>query len=136
MLAKATEGGDRRKKLTALEKEIVDMQAAHRHDKLEMGAAFGLVVDGQLESVLPLDNAALLAAAKPVLTDGAFKAEPTAVSKRERAMIANALKAGPVAVIVCGGGHDLTTAVREVAGKGCEYVRVTGPAYLKAMKAD
>ena len=135
MLAKAPVG-ERREKLTALEKEIVDMQDVHRRDKLEMGAAFGLVLEGRLESVLPLDDATLLAAAKPVLKDGTFKADPTDVVERERAMVTNALKAGPVAVIVCGGGHDLTAAVRQAAGEGCEYIRVAGPAYLKAINDD
>jgi hypothetical protein len=65
MLAKAP-AGDRREQLKALEKEIVDMQTDYRRDKLEMGAAFGLFLDGRLDSVLPLDDATLLAAAKAV----------------------------------------------------------------------
>jgi hypothetical protein len=38
-------------------------------------------------------------------------------------VMTNALKAGHLAAVVCGGAHDLTVAVRRAADNG-EYIRV------------
>jgi len=40
---------------------------------------------------------------------------------------------GEAAVIVCGGGFDRTPAILAMEGGKCEYIRVVGQAYLKAM---
>jgi hypothetical protein len=46
-------------------------------------------------------------------------------------MVRAALKAGPVAVLVLGGAHDLSGAVRRLAGGDCEYLRVTTARYAE-----
>ena len=116
--------------LLAVEKEILDMQQSYRCLVLEWGAAFILFLDGKLDAVVPLDDAALLAAANPVKADGTIKIDRDTVVERERAMVANALQVRDVAVIVCGGSHELTEAI-QLRADDCEYIRVAGPAYLK-----
>jgi hypothetical protein len=44
-------------------------------------------------------------------------------------MVRAALARGPCALIVLGGGHNLTQSVRRVAGPDCEYVRLAVASY-------
>jgi hypothetical protein len=84
-----------------------------------------------LPQVLPLDNAALLEAARPVLPDGTVRTDPEKVREREKAPVRAALAAGPCAVIVLGGGHDLTDSVRRLGMGSCEYLRVVTQRYAE-----
>jgi hypothetical protein len=122
--------------LLVIETDILGMPAAHRRDRLRLGAAFALHLAGRLDAVAPLDDAGLLEAANPVQADGTIRLNTVANDRREDAMVSNALKAGPVAVIVCGGSHDLAAAVRRIAGQDCEYARVASPAYLTRRARD
>ena len=127
------EGNERHGKAAALEREFVGMLADHRADMLRMGAAVQLLVMGRLEAVLPLDDAKLLDAAGPVLPGGGR--DPAAVARRENAMVRNALGAGPVAVIICGGAHNLTDAIRDKDGE-TEYYRVATLGFAKVVKVS
>jgi hypothetical protein len=49
------------------------------------------------------------------------------------AMVQKALAAGPVAVICCGGSHDLSAAVLW-ADQAAQHIRVTTRGYLEAVK--
>jgi hypothetical protein len=93
-----------------------------------MGTAFRLYLAGRFDAALRLDEATLLDAANTVRPDGTIKTDAAAIAKRGQAMVSNALKASPVAVIVCGGSHDLAVAVQRAADD-CEYIRVSSPAY-------
>jgi len=64
-----------------------------------------------------------------VQVNGKADFDSAAVAKREEAMVKNALASGPVTVIICGGAHDLTAAIRTGAGNGCEYLRVVVQGY-------
>jgi hypothetical protein len=114
-----------------LERQIVGMLVAHRTETLKMGAAVRLLVSGGLDAVLPLDETKLLDAAGPILPGG--KQDAVAVADQEAAMVKKALAAGPVAVIICGGAHDLSAAVRQ-ADQTAEYMRVATRGYLEAVK--
>jgi hypothetical protein len=50
---------------------------------------------------------------------------------RQDAMVRAALEGGPVAVLVLGGAHDLSGAVRQLAPGDCEYLRVTTARYAE-----
>jgi hypothetical protein len=128
-LAKSPKERERRQKLLDLLKEVTATQSEHRRKMLEMGVAFRLLLVGRLDAVLPLDDAALLDAANPVRADGSIKADASAIAKREQAMVSHALKAGPVAVIVCGGSHDLAAQSQrpEIGGTAGERHQSTGP---------
>jgi hypothetical protein len=93
----------------------------HRLEMLELGAVARLLVSGELQAVVPLDDAAQLDAASPLRPGGL---DPVALAKREEAMAIRALAAGPVSVLVCGGSHDLTAAFKRQSVE-CEYLRVT-----------
>jgi saccharopine dehydrogenase-like NADP-dependent oxidoreductase len=75
--------------------------------------------------VLPLDDVVLLDKAKPVSPDGKVKADPATVEARHDAQVKAAIASGPVSLIVLGGAHDLSSAVRRVASDKVEYLRVT-----------
>jgi hypothetical protein len=103
----------------------------HRAETLKMGAAVRLPVSGRLDAVLRLEDAKLLDATGPILPGG--KQDSAAVADREAAMVKRALAAGPVAVIICGGAHDLSAAVLG-ADQTAEYIRVATRGYLEAIR--
>jgi hypothetical protein len=122
LLPTLPERGERHDKTLALRGQIVGMLAEHLENMLEMGTAIQLLATGKLDVVLPLDDAKLLDEAAPVLPGG--KCDPSAVARREQAMVKKALAAAvPVAIIICGASHDLTAAIR-AADNDTEYYRV------------
>jgi hypothetical protein len=104
------------------------MLEQHRFALLEIGAAGRLLVSGELEELLPLDDAKLLDAAVPVLANGKVTFDAAKVAARRDGMVERALAKDHAAVIVLGASHDLTDNLRGVVGEGCEYIRVTGQA--------
>ena len=122
------EDSEKHRKAVALELEIAGMLADHRADMLKMGAGVRLLMSGRLDAVLPLDDAKLLDEADPRM---ARRDHAAAVARREVAMVKNALAAGPTAVIICGGAHDLAEAIRAEGGD-IEYVRVNVRGFLEA----
>jgi hypothetical protein len=79
--------------------------------------------------VLPLDDAALLEAARPVTAGGKAVVGGSEQWAREDAIVRAALARGPFTLVILCGGHDLTESVRRVAGANCEYVRVAVGGY-------
>src|SRR5262245_37190255 len=77
---------------------------AQRLDMLRFGAAGRLLAAGEVEAVLPLDDAELLDAARPVTPGGEVKADPERVRARQDAQVKAALQSGPVALIVLAAG--------------------------------
>jgi hypothetical protein len=102
--------------------------AAHRAEfrerYLEAGAVGRLLVSGELQEVLPLDEAGALDAARPVTPDGLVRIDPAKVEARHDAQVKAALATGPVPLIVLGGAHDLRDAVLRLGGGRVEYLRV------------
>jgi hypothetical protein len=103
------EGTERYAKLPALEREALDWLSEYRRDVLRFGVAGRLLVlvAREIEAVLPLDDADLLDAARPVIKGGEVKPDPGQVKARQEALVKAALKTGPLGVIVLGGSHDL-----------------------------
>lgn len=94
--------------------------------QLMVGAAGRMYAADLLTSVTGVEDSEAHAAADPVGEDGELR-EVTADEKqaREDAIVRNLLDSDEeTAVIILGGGHDLTEAIRRVADAGCEYVRV------------
>jgi peptide subunit release factor 1 (eRF1) len=127
-------GSDRFVKAAAVEKDIADLLEHHGMELLELGAVARLLVSGELQAVLPLDNEALLDAAKPRLKNGEVVPDSAAKAARQDAMVRRLLKAAPLALAVLGGAHDLTASVQRVTHPWSEYVRVTVQAYSKMNK--
>jgi hypothetical protein len=82
-----------------------------------------LLVTGELKRVLPLDDVKLLNAAKPKLCDGKLASNPFAAVFREAWTAKTLTEAGPLAVAVLGGAHDLKEPLGTVGG--VEYLRVS-----------
>jgi hypothetical protein len=85
-----------------IDRGIAELVRGHRRQMLEHGAAGQLAVAGEVE-VLPLDDEAALARAKPVGPDGKARADPAAVEARHDAQVRAALASGPCAFIILGG---------------------------------
>jgi hypothetical protein len=105
--------------------EIVDMLDQHKARLLELGAAGRLLIAGEIDGVLPLDDAEALDRAKPITPDGKFLMDDAKLAARHDAQVRAVLDAGPMAIIVLGGAHDLSDSVRRLGGGRCEYIRVT-----------
>jgi hypothetical protein len=121
--------GERKGKAKAIEAELVGMLEQHRHRLLELGAAGRLLIAGELEGVLPLEDAAALEQAKPTAPDGKLKLDTQKVEDRHDAQVRAVMKEGPVAVIILGGAHDLNASLRRLDYRRCEYLRVTTKRY-------
>jgi hypothetical protein len=104
----------------------------HRHDLLQIGAPGRLMLADEFEEVLPIEDDEVLEAANPVGSDGTVQFDPEVNERREDAIVRNLLSAGPVAVVVLGGGHDLSDNVPE----DCEYVRVVTKQYRQAVEPE
>lgn len=115
--------GESKEKAQAIESQLVMMLDEHKHRLLEMGAAGRLLIAGELENVLPLEDADALEKAKPISPNG-VKFDPLNIAARHDAQVKAVMKEGPVAVIVLGGSHDLSASFRRL-GDNCEYLRVT-----------
>jgi hypothetical protein len=124
LLARTKEAEDRYAKAQKIEVEILTLLDQHRVALLELGAAGRLLMSGELEEVLPLEDAEKLEQAKPVTPSGEVKVDPAKVEVRRDAQVQIALKHGQRALVILGGSHDLSASVDRVTGS-CEYIRVT-----------
>lgn len=115
----------------AVEAEVAGLIRRHDRRLLELGAAGRLLIAGELEEVLPLDDADLLERGKPVTPDGKVRLNPERVREREDAQVRALLSGEPVSVIILGGAHDLGGSVRRLGGGRCEYLRVTTEAFAR-----
>lgn len=115
---------EKKEQAQAIESQLVAMLDEHKHRLLEMGAAGRLLISGELEEVLPLEDAAALEKAKPISPSGGVKLDPVKLEARHDAQVKATMKEGRVAVIVLGGSHDLTGSIKRFGGN-CEYLRLT-----------
>lgn len=113
-----------KEKARAIEGALVTMLDQHKHRLLEMGASGRLLIAGELEDVLPLEEAATLEHAKPITPAGKVTLDSQKIEARHDAQVRAAMKGGQVAFIVLGGAHDLTDAIRRCKDR-CEYLRIT-----------
>lgn len=117
--------GEQKDKAEAIKAQLVTMLDDHKHRLLEMGAAGRLLISGEIEDVLPLEDADALEKANPVTPSGVVKFDPKKLEARHDAQVKAIMKEGPVAVIVLGGANDLTRSIQRLGGGNCEYLRVT-----------
>jgi len=116
--------GETKEEAKAIESQLVTMLNDHKHRLLEVGAAGRLLISGELEDVLPLEESETFEQANPISPSGGVKLDPVKIDARHDAQVKAVLMEGPVAVIVLGGAHDLSASVRRFGGN-CEYLRVT-----------
>lgn len=100
----------------------------HKERLLQVGAAGRLLISGELEEVLPLEEDGAMEKARPITPEGQVKLDEIKIEARHDAQLRVLAKGGPVAVIVLGGAHDMTGSIRRAGGKW-EYVRVTTRLY-------
>jgi hypothetical protein len=96
-----------------IEEQIESFLQEHRKFLLEVGAPGRLLIAGDIDEVVPLDDAELL------------RLDAGKTGAREDAIVRAATATEPLALIVLGGAHDLAGSVRRVSGGRCEYIRLT-----------
>lgn len=118
----------RYRQASVIESELLGLIGQSRPLQLEIGAAGRLLMGGEIDAVLYLDDEAALHKANPVTPGGRLRIDAARAKQREDAMVRAALDGGPFSLIILGGAHDLSDSVRRLAGD-CEYVRITMRAY-------
>lgn len=116
-----------------IDQQIETMARDLRERSLEYGAGGRLAGRGVIE-VLPLDDADLLEGAKPIRPDGTVRFDADRVEARHDGQVRRALAAGPVAVLVLGGAHDLSASVRRLGDGTTEYIRLTPKRYAETAR--
>ena len=116
-------------KTQGIKTQLEKMLEEHKHRLLEMGAAGRLLIAGEPEEVLPLEDRDALDGASPITANG-VKFDSEKIEARHDAQVSLVTKEGAVAVIVLGGSHDLSASVRRMDGN-CEYLRVTTKKYVE-----
>lgn len=119
----------RYRQAATIERDLLGLIGQSRPLLLEVGAAGRLLMAGEIDGVLHLDDEAALDEANPVTPGGRIRLDAAKARRREDAMVKAALDRGPFSLIILGGAHDLSGSVRRRAGGDCEYVRVTTKAY-------
>lgn len=109
-------------KSAEIEQQIVGLLEEHKFRVLEIGAAGRLLLAGEIEEVLPLEDSVLHSNADPT-KDGKIQFDRDKVRARNDAQVKAVLDKGPFGLVMLGGAHDLSASVRQ--HPGCEYVRVT-----------
>jgi hypothetical protein len=104
-----------------------------REDLLQVGAVGRLMMYGELQDVLPLDDTRLMEAANPVGADSSVIFDETANAAREGEMVRRLLSDGPVVVFVLGGDHDLRDEIKAEC-PGCAITVLT-PEKFDSMNA-
>jgi hypothetical protein len=129
ILQEAKTGTERHARAKETEGEVLALLERFRLDVLPFGTAGRLLMSGDIEGVLPLDDAKVLEEARPIGPTGRFHLDAAKLSARHDGQVRAALKDGPFALVLLGGAHDLTESVRRHAGGPCQYVRVTTERY-------
>ncbi|QDU15545.1 hypothetical protein CA11_33710 [Gimesia maris] len=93
----------------------------NRLDLSELGAAGQLVITGELQTILPAEDAKAFEAVNSVKSDGSIKFVEKEEHERENAIVRNLMKADGVAVIVLSRDHNLADNLKEL-GFSCRYV--------------
>ena len=101
----------------------------YRRDRLEVGAAGQLLMAGRLEAILPAEEAMAFKQANPVGEDGKVTFDEKLNEAREDAIVRQLLKGGPIAVVILGGGHDLSDNAAKISSDTCEVITVSTKAY-------
>ncbi len=81
--------------------------------------------------MLPLEDEAAYRAADPVQSDGAVAIDREKNEAREDGQVRLLLDSGPFALIVLGGGHDLSENVHRLSDGQAEYIRVEVDAWKR-----
>ena len=93
----------------------------NRLDLSELGAAGQLVITGELQTILPAEDAKAFEAVNSVKPDGGINFVEKEEHERENAIVRNLMKADGVAVIVLSRDHNLADNLKEL-GFSCRYV--------------
>jgi hypothetical protein len=123
ILQDAKEGTERHAKAKEITKEVLGLLEGFQLDVLPLGTAGRLLLSGDVEEVLPLDDARLLDEAKPIDLAGRFRLDPAKLSARHDGQVRAALKRGAFALVILGGAHDLTESLRGTYGGNCRQPR-------------
>jgi hypothetical protein len=111
-------------KRASVQREFDELEKEHRRGLLELGAAGRLALTGEVE-VLPLDDEETPDRARPMTRDGRIQFDPASVEARHDAQLRAAMASGPCSLLILGGSHNLSPAVRRFGQGDVEYLRVT-----------
>ncbi len=111
---------------------IQKLEKQYRRDLLRLGAAGQLVLSGELEGVLPLEDEKAHQAAKPIADNGGVSFDQEKIEARQDGQAHLLLEGGPFSTIILGGAHDLSDNLDRLSEGKAEYIRVEVEEWRKA----
>ena len=109
------------------------VQHEYQNDILMIGAPGRLMMNGELNDVLPTETQESLKTGAPFDAEGSVKFDDSKIEQREDVIVEHLMKGGPVSFVVLGGAHDLSDNIPD----DCEYIRVATMKYaVLARKPD
>ncbi len=106
------------------QRQLEQLLETYRQERLQIGAAGQLLMSGELKEVRPLDDFAAWQAADPLKPNGSVRLSNRLIEAREDAQLKQLLAGGGFALIVLGGGHDLSDNIARLAETTCQYITV------------
>lgn len=103
---------------------IQKLEKQYHRDILQLGAAGRLVLSGELEGVLPLEDEKAHQAARPIAEDGTVSFDQEKIEDREDSQARLLLNGGHLSIIILGGAHDLSDNLDRLSDGKAEYIRV------------
>lgn len=117
--------GERYRQTKQIETELAAMLDEHTARLRELGAAGRLLIAGEIDEVLPLDDAGRLDQAKPITPSGKVSIDTVKLTARHDAQVKAVLDNAAFGLIILGGAHDLSDSIRRLGRNRCEYIRLT-----------
>lgn len=115
VIAETPVESDAHRQAIELKRRLQETEAMYRADMLQIGAIGKLMMAGELEDVIPLDDSTLLKRANPV-RDQSVRFDADAVARREEEMARRLVSSNEVVTVaVLGGAHDLTAAIAKLS---------------------
>lgn len=117
------EGSDAHQTTVELKENLESLLHRYRCDRLRIREAGHLYMDGEVK-ILPVEDREAWENANPLKGDGAVILDEEAIEARQDAQVKKMLDHGPLALVILGGGHDLSDNIKRLPND-CQYIVVT-----------
>lgn len=130
------ESGDSRQELSEAIDDIDKILAQYRMDRLQIGAAGQLLLDEEIDEVLPVEDTQAYEDANPVMENGGVVLDRRKIETRQDAQVRRLLQADRCSLVILGGAHDLSDNIDRISCGTCEYVKITTRWYREFALTD
>jgi len=130
------ESGDSRQELSETIDDIDKILARYRMDRLQIGAAGQLLLEGEINEILPVEDTQAYEDANPVMENGGVVLDRRKIKARQDAQVQRLLQADRFTLVILGGAHNLSDSIDRISCGTCEYVKITTRWYREFALTD